>query len=91
MIVREEILRVAEAARITGFSTQHMRLLIRQGELAGIKIGRDWIISKESLSSFLARRNTKPMLRKTKAGRRPKVPSGSAVASYGASLGQERK
>lgn len=82
MIERDEILRVSEAAKITGFSTQHMRLLIRRGELAGTKIGRDWIIPKESLSSFLARRNTEPMLRTIRAGRRPKVPSGRLVGNY---------
>lgn len=71
-----DFVKVAEAARVIGFSVQHTRLLLRQGELMGTKIGRDWIISQESLQSFLARRSTQKMLVERKSGRPPTVPLG---------------
>ena len=71
-----DFVKVAEAAMILGFSVQHTRLLVRQGQLMGNKIGRDWIIERESLQSFLARRGTQTMLVERKSGRPPTVPPG---------------
>lgn len=73
-MITDDLVKVAEAARIMGFSMQHTRLLIRQGKLKGTKIGRDWIVARESLESFLAQRNTQPLLAINKRGRRPRAP-----------------
>ncbi len=43
-------------------SHSHMRLLIRQGEIQGIKIGRDWLVEDDSVDY---KRKRKP---KTKKG-----------------------
>lgn len=74
MVNYDEFVKVAEAAKILGFSVQHARLLIRQGQLIGIKFGRDWIIERESLRAFLIKRNTKPLLEERRIGRPPKMP-----------------
>jgi len=76
MVLTDEYIRVAEAAKTIGFSVQHIRLLVRKGQLMGTKIGRDWIISRESLYSFLVRRNTEQMIVERKPGRPPTIPPG---------------
>ncbi len=38
-----------EAAERLGVSHSHMRLLLRQGRIQGIKLGRDWLIEIDSL------------------------------------------
>ena len=73
-MIIDEYLKVREAAKAIGFSVQHTRLLIRQGQLKGAKIGRDWIIARESLQMFVAQRNTTPMLPTRKRGRPPMIP-----------------
>ena len=76
MVITNEFVKVGDAAKTIGFSVQHTRLLVRQGQLRGTKIGRDWIIQRESLHLFLVRRSTKPMSYERKPGRPPTVPSG---------------
>lgn len=74
MLIDNELVGVTDAARTLGFSVQHTRLLIRQGQLEGIKMGRDWIITRESLNLFRVRRSTQPLLAERKPGRRPTRP-----------------
>ncbi|MFC2027930.1 helix-turn-helix domain-containing protein [Chloroflexota bacterium] len=38
-----------EVAEKLGMSHSHMRLLLRQGEIQGIKIGRDWLIEDDNI------------------------------------------
>ncbi|RMF53742.1 MAG: DNA-binding protein [Bacteroidetes bacterium] len=45
-----------EAAEDLGYTVQHTRLLIRQGYLEAIKFGRDWLIVRESVAEYKARR-----------------------------------
>ena len=45
-----------EAAKKLGYTVQHTRLLIRQGELEGIKFGRDWLVVRESVQAHLKHR-----------------------------------
>lgn len=45
----------ADAAKKLGYTLQHTRLLIRQGRLNAMKIGRDWVIDKRTLSAFSER------------------------------------
>lgn len=45
-----------EAAGLLGYTVQHVRRLIRQGTLDGFKLGRDWIVRRESVDEYLARR-----------------------------------
>jgi len=41
-----------EAASLLGYTVQHTRLLIRRGELPAQKLGRDWIIARESVEEY---------------------------------------
>jgi excisionase family DNA binding protein len=45
-----------EAAKILGYTVQHLRLLIRQGQIEATKFGRDWLISRESLAKYRAKK-----------------------------------
>ena len=49
----EEYITVAEAARISGFTTGHLARLLRRGEVAGIKPARDWFVSRAALMAYL--------------------------------------
>lgn len=41
-----------EAAQRLGVNERHVRRLLENGELAGQKCGRNWIISVRSIASF---------------------------------------
>lgn len=45
---------LAEAADLSGLSHSHLRLLVRQDKIWGIKIGRDWLTTKEAVKAYLA-------------------------------------
>ncbi len=45
-----------EAAQKLDYSPQHVRRLVRDGKLAGEKVGRDWIVSAVSVTRHLATR-----------------------------------
>ena len=49
-----ELISLAQAAKISGLSHGHLRLLAKQGKFWAIKIGRDWLTTEESLQAYLA-------------------------------------
>ena len=51
-----EFVTCQDAAQALGYTTQHVRRLVRHGKLEGLKIGRDWVISQVSVDEFLAGR-----------------------------------
>ena len=42
-----------QAAEISGYHISHIRLLIREEQLVGQKWGRDWMVNRESLLTYL--------------------------------------
>lgn len=46
----------AETATRLGYTVQHVRRLIKQGDLKGAKMGRDWLVEASSVDDFLLRR-----------------------------------
>ena len=54
-----EIISLEEASRISGLSHGHLALLIRKGELWGIKIGRNWVTTEIAVIEYQAR-NLRP-------------------------------
>jgi excisionase family DNA binding protein len=46
----------SEAAHRLGYTVQHIRRLIKQGDLKGAKIGRDWVVEAPSVDGLLLRR-----------------------------------
>src|SRR5947209_16252556 len=61
------LLSTAEASQISGFGRQYIERLLRQGRLAGIKPGHDWLVYEDSLHAFL----TQPRKRGPKGPRKP--------------------
>lgn len=61
-----ELISLAEAANLSGLSHGHLALLIRKGDLWGIKIGRDWVTTPKAVLDYLANRpkpGPKPFLK----------------------------
>lgn len=52
----QEYLSTKKAAEGLGYTVQHTRLLIRQGHLEAFKFGRDWLIVRESVVAYKAKR-----------------------------------
>ena len=49
-----ELISLAEAAKISGLSHGHLRLLSKQGKIWAVKIGRDWLTTEASIRAYLA-------------------------------------
>lgn len=43
---------LAEAAKLANVSERHMRLLVDTGKVAGVQIGRNWLVSRSSAKAF---------------------------------------
>jgi len=50
--VLEGWITAAEAAALTGYTVPHIRRLARQGRIEAQKVGRDWLIGRESLLAY---------------------------------------
>lgn len=58
-MAESELLSSKEAAALLGYTVQHVRRLVRENRLQGRKVGRDWVITRESVRRFIAdRENT---------------------------------
>jgi excisionase family DNA binding protein len=55
----DDLIPLSEAAKLSGLSPDHLRRLIREGDLWGKKIGRNWVTTKQAIDEYLAR-NRKP-------------------------------
>jgi len=42
-----------EAARKLGFHIDHVRRLLREGDLEGIKVGITWLVSRKSVDTYI--------------------------------------
>ena len=51
----DDLLSLNEAAELSGLSASHLRLLVRQGEIWGRKLGRNWVTSEQAVREYLAR------------------------------------
>ena len=55
----KDLISLQDAAKQSGLSASHLRLLIRHGELWGIKIGRNWVTKMQAVREYQAR-NRRP-------------------------------
>ncbi|MCP4420957.1 MAG: helix-turn-helix domain-containing protein [Chloroflexi bacterium] len=53
----DELISLSEAAELTGLSASHLRLLVRQGEIWGRKLGRNWLTTEQAAREYLAQEN----------------------------------
>ena len=62
----ENLIGIEDAVVYTGFTTRHIRLLLKRGKIKGKKIGRDWVTTKAEIDKHL--------IQDRKPGRKPKTP-----------------
>jgi excisionase family DNA binding protein len=48
-----KLISVTEASRISGLTTGHLRKLLREGQIEGVKIGRNWLTTEEAVQNYL--------------------------------------
>ena len=51
----DELIPLSQAAEICGLSPDHLRRLVRQGDLWGMKIGRNWVTTEQAAREYIAR------------------------------------
>jgi excisionase family DNA binding protein len=51
----DELISLDEAAKLSGLTADHLRRLVRQGDLWGKKIGRNWVTAEQAVREYLAR------------------------------------
>lgn len=59
----DKLISLREAAEISGLSMSYLRLLVRQGDIWGTKLGRNWVTTSEAVKEFVAterKRGPKP-------------------------------
>jgi excisionase family DNA binding protein len=49
----DELITLREAAELSGLSAGHLRLLVRQGDIWGIKLGRNWVTTPQAVEKYL--------------------------------------
>jgi excisionase family DNA binding protein len=47
------LISVTDASDMSGLSTGYIRKLLRRGVLEGVKIGRNWLTTKEAIQAYL--------------------------------------
>lgn len=52
MRLPEPSIKAAELARVWGCSSRWIRALIQRGELAGARLGRDWVVPVSAANRF---------------------------------------
>lgn len=48
-----KMLTTKEAAELTGYTTDHIALLLRRGDLSGERKGRDWFVAAAALLKYV--------------------------------------
>jgi len=55
----DDLISLRKAVEISGFSAGHLNYLVRKNKLPGMKLGRNWFITRKTLEIYL-RSNRKP-------------------------------
>jgi excisionase family DNA binding protein len=48
-----KLISLAEASRVSGLSASHLRKLVREGQIKGIKVGWSWLTTEEAVREYL--------------------------------------
>ena len=54
---KNEYMTTSEVSETLGYTVQHTRYLVREGRLQGTKMGRDWLIVRESVAEYVVHRS----------------------------------
>jgi hypothetical protein len=61
----DDLISLEKAAKLSGLTAGHLRLLIRQGDVWGTKIGRNWVTTKQAVREYQARAQPRGRPKKT--------------------------
>ena len=61
----DDLISLQKAAKLSGLTPGHLRLLIRQGEIWGTKIGRNWVTTEQAVREYQARARRRGRPKKT--------------------------
>jgi len=61
----DDLISLEKAAKLSGLTSGHLRLLIRQGDLWGTKIGRNWVTTEQAVREYQARARRRGRPKKT--------------------------
>lgn len=61
----DQLLSLEKAAKICGLTPGHLRLIIRQGEVWGMKLGRNWVTTEQAVREYQARARPRGRPKKT--------------------------
>jgi excisionase family DNA binding protein len=50
----DDLITLNQAAKLSGFSTRHLRHLASTGEIWAKKLGRNWVTTKQAIQEYLA-------------------------------------
>jgi excisionase family DNA binding protein len=50
-----KLISLAEASRVSGLSASHLRKLVREGQIKGIKVGWSWLTTEEAVREYLTK------------------------------------
>jgi len=48
-----KLISVTRASEISGLTTSYIRRLLRDGQIEGVKIGRNWLTTEETIREYL--------------------------------------
>jgi len=51
----EDLISLEEASKLSSLTPDHLRRLVRQGDLWGKKIGRNWVTTAKAVKEYVAR------------------------------------
>lgn len=52
-IISEKYVTVLGATQLTGYNSQYLRRLLRNGKLTGMRVGQSWLILLESFDTYI--------------------------------------
>jgi hypothetical protein len=61
----EDLISLDTAATLSGMSSGHIRFLIREGDMWGTKIGRNWVTTEKAVREYQARAQPRGRPKKT--------------------------
>lgn len=48
-----KLISVTRASEISGLTTSYIRRLLRDGQIEGVKVGRNWLTTEEAIREYL--------------------------------------
>ena len=57
--IAKQFISLVEASKLTGLSPAHLRRFAGEGRFWAVKMGRDWVTTKEAIRTYIAT-NPKP-------------------------------